>query len=88
MRNEGVLGEFVGLEDKYEYHKKKADPSLLTNMHGRIVHLHNSDMNIIFRQNVKNIHQMGVMKLLNRLIISSLYYLFSLFKQGPTKDAK
>ena len=53
---------------------------------GRIVHLHNSDMNIILRQNVKNIHQMGVMKYVksfnNLLIILSLFIIQTRTHQG------
>ena len=50
--------EFVGLEDKYEYQKNRL--TLYYNKHAwENRSLHNSDMNIIFRQNVKNIHQMS-----------------------------
>ena len=55
---DGGLGAFVGLEDKYEYQKNRL--TLYYNKHAwENRSLHNSDMNIIFRQNVKNIHQMS-----------------------------
>lgn len=53
-----MVQAFVGLEDKYEYQKNR--PTLYYNKHAwENRSLHNSDMNIIFRQNVKNIHQMS-----------------------------